>query len=154
MPGRTLTPCGGDLVLACGGDRVAVLSPKDGKIVRQLSLPKTAVIAAAPVGDGAVVGAEAEGSTVRHLKALEGKAEEQTVWEHRLPGRIVKCVAESGGLTAVAYWGGTVTVLDAQGKVRSENVLRQDVAGLAWVGGRLIVGAADGSVVALKSLSE
>ena len=152
VPGRTLVPAGaGDLVLACGGDRVAVLSPKDGKIVRQVSLAKAVVIAAAPVGEGAVVGAEAEGSTVRLLRALEGKAEEQAAWDHRVPGRIVKHVAASGGLTAVAYWGGTVAVLDADGKVRSETVLPWDVAALQWLGGRLVAGLADGSVVALKA---
>ena len=51
-------------------------------------------------------------------------------------------------LRAVAYWGGTVRVLDPAGAVRAESRLDQDVTAMTWHGNRLILGLADGRVLA------
>jgi hypothetical protein len=67
------------------------------------------------------------------------------------PGRMVKKVVAGDGVTAVAYWGGTVAVFDAAGAVKSSQQLAQDVADMTWLGGRLVVGLADGSIVALDA---
>ena len=66
------------------------------------------------------------------------------------PGRIAKKIATADGMTAIGYWGGTVQVLDGSGKTRSLQVLSNDVSDMLWAGGKLIVGLADGSVVALE----
>jgi hypothetical protein len=71
--------------------------------------------------------------------------------KHAPAGRIVKLVAASDGVTAVAYWGGTVQVLGPDGGVRTSQRLPQDVAGLAWLDGKLVAGLANGQVVALAA---
>jgi hypothetical protein len=70
----------------------------------------------------------------------------------KLPaGRLPKLVATGGASTAVAYWGGTLQVFDKQVELAAECQLPQDIACLAWHGGRLIVGLADGRLVALEA---
>jgi hypothetical protein len=64
------------------------------------------------------------------------------------PDRILKLSSSSGGRTAVAYWGGTLRIVD-RGKVLTEQQLPQDVTALAWSGGKAVAGLADGRVVAL-----
>jgi hypothetical protein len=68
--------------------------------------------------------------------------------KHALAGRIVKTAVAQDGLTAVAYWGGTVQVLRGD-TVQSVQVLPQDITGLAWLDGKLVAGLANGQVVAL-----
>ena len=61
-------------------------------------------------------------------------------------------VAAHGNLTAVAYWGGTLRIVDdgGGGAILTEQQLPQDVTALAWANDRLIAGLADGRVVALE----
>lgn len=115
-----------------------------------VALPKMTAILAVDVGEGAVVAAAEEGAVV-HLKSRTGKLEEQIAWQYKQPGRTVKRIAVAGGRTAVAYWGGTVHVLDAEGKIATAQRLDQDVADMAWLGGRLVVGLADGTVLGLDA---
>ncbi len=63
--------------------------------------------------------------------------------------RIVKTVAVGKDLIAVAYWGGTVQVVDADGQVRTAQLLPHDVTSIASLDGNLVVGLSDGEVVAL-----
>lgn len=65
------------------------------------------------------------------------------------PDRILKLSASGGATIAIAYWGGTLRVVDADGKVLSEQQLPQDVTALAWSGGKVVAGLADGRVMAL-----
>ena len=65
------------------------------------------------------------------------------------PDRVVKLVARGDGLVAVAYWGGLLKTFDAQGACRTAQMLPQDIGALAWAGGQVIAGLADGKVVAL-----
>ena len=62
---------------------------------------------------------------------------------------IVKTVAPAGNLLAVGYWGGTLHLLDNSGSVISAQLLPQDIAGMAWFNGRLVVGLADGRLLGL-----
>jgi hypothetical protein len=62
----------------------------------------------------------------------------------------VKLAAADGDRLAVAYWGGTVSVLDKAGAVRAARRLPQDVTAMAWSDGRLLVGDADGKLMALR----
>jgi hypothetical protein len=59
-------------------------------------------------------------------------------------------VATHDGQTAVAYWGGRVEVFDKAGALRAARGLPQDVTALAWSGGLLVVGDADGRLLALR----
>jgi hypothetical protein len=65
------------------------------------------------------------------------------------PDRMVKLVSSGGGQTAVAYWGGTLRIVDDKGAVKAEQQLLQDVTALAWIDGKVIAGLADGRVLAL-----
>jgi hypothetical protein len=65
------------------------------------------------------------------------------------PWRVVKLVAAHDGRTAVAYWGGRVEIFD-KGGLRAARSLPQDVTALAWSGRELVVGDADGRLVALN----
>ena len=64
-----------------------------------------------------------------------------------LPHRIVKWLAADKGLTAVAYWGGTLQILDAHGATKDRQLLSQDIAAMTWSGGKLVVALADGRVL-------
>jgi hypothetical protein len=64
-----------------------------------------------------------------------------------VPHRIVKWVAADKGLTAVAYWGGTLQILDAHGATKARQLLPQDIAAMTWSGGKLAVALADGRVL-------
>ena len=57
--------------------------------------------------------------------------------------------ALSGPKIAVAYWGGTLRLIDKSGAVASEQQLPQDITAMTWAGNRLVVGLADGRVLAL-----
>jgi outer membrane protein assembly factor BamB len=144
---------GANTLMSDGNKTVALVSPAEGKLLGRLELPKGAegVVALAATADGFLVGTESDG-TVRKLKALEGKAEDQTAWAHQLDRRIPKKLAVApDGLVAVAYWGGTLNVLDPTGAVKFAQALPQDIADLAWSDGKLVVGLADGRVMALEA---
>jgi hypothetical protein len=66
-------------------------------------------------------------------------------------GRLVKLAAVAPGQTAVAYWGGSVSVFDEAGALKAGRRLSQDITAVAWAGSRLIVGDADGRVIAFKA---
>ncbi len=105
---------------------------------------------APPSNDGPLTTLSAAGKTTAS-KALEPGQVEQVqkdlacpadpaaLTKQARPDRLAKLAAASGGRRAVAYWGGTVRVVDG-GKVLSEQVLPQDVTALAWLGDRLIAG--------------
>ena len=68
----------------------------------------------------------------------------------RMPtDRNAKFVATAADATAVGYWGGTLQIFDKAGNVSAQQQLPQDIASMAWHGENLIVGLADGRVVAL-----
>lgn len=66
------------------------------------------------------------------------------------PGLIAKLASEHKLTTAVAFWGGTVEGFDASGKAIFKQMLPQDVSAMAWMGDLLVVGMADGEIVALQ----
>jgi hypothetical protein len=87
--------------------------------------------------------------TAKELWAPADPSALRTAKQNAPSGRIVKLVAVGGGLTAVGYWGGTLQVLEADGRLRTSQLLPQDLTGLAWLNGKLVVGLADGRVLAL-----
>ena len=70
--------------------------------------------------------------------------------EKMAAGRIAKWVVTGADATAVGYWGGTLQIFDKAGNVRARQQLPQDIAGMARHGEKLIVGLADGRLVALS----
>ena len=51
--------------------------------------------------------------------------------------------------TAVSYWGGTLQIFGADGAVKTQQMLPQDISSMAWQGANLVTGLADGSVMSL-----
>jgi hypothetical protein len=103
--------------------------------------------------DGSRTGLTAEGKAVApgpaNVNDRESATDAAALARQARPDRLAKLAATSGGRTAVAYWGGTVRVVDAGGKVLAEQMLPQDVTALAWLGDKLVAGLADGRVLAL-----
>jgi hypothetical protein len=65
------------------------------------------------------------------------------------PGRLVKFVVKHGDLSAIAYWGGTLELHSPAGTVVARSRLPQDVTALTSTDKLLLVGLADGRVLAL-----
>lgn len=70
---------------------------------------------------------------------------------HGRPDRLFKLASPSNDRVAVAYWGGTLRIAQPDGKVLTEQQLPQDVTVLTWRGDDLLVGLADGRVLALHA---
>jgi hypothetical protein len=64
------------------------------------------------------------------------------------PDRLAKLVAASGPKAAIAYWGGTLRVVDGDRALSEQNLL-QDITALTWLGDKVVAGLADGRVLAL-----
>jgi hypothetical protein len=83
-------------------------------------------------------------------KGLGDTAGNEAAKKHQRLDRLFKFGASAKDKVALAYWGGTLRVVEAEGKVLSEQQMPQDIAALTWLGSRLVVGLADGRVVALE----
>jgi hypothetical protein len=126
-------------------DRVVSLATVQGQIV----------VASA---DGSSTGFDADGKILS--KALAKPAAQNDAPEPAIdlkslekvavPGRIAKRVTTDKGLTAIGYWGGTVQIVDDSGATKSLQVLPGDVGDMVWLNGKLVVGLADGTVVAME----
>jgi WD40 repeat protein len=138
------------LLVTDGRTRVALLSAAEGKLVKETAMPVDGTVAMAATPAGVVVGSGPD-NTVRMLKALEGKAQDNTVWAHTQRGFVVKQLAASGDLIAVSYWGGRLAVLDAAGKIVATRQFEQDITALAWLDGKLVVASADGRLTAVEA---
>src|SRR5262249_17890641 len=88
---------------------------------------------------------------VRLVKAIQGKLAAQTVWQNKVYTKIVKEVAVQGDQIAVTYWGGTLRIFDAAGKLRAETIFPQDISALAWHKDQWITGLANGTVGAARA---
>jgi outer membrane protein assembly factor BamB len=131
---------GDEVVVSGGNGKVLFLSPAQGKVVRQVAAARADVVSLS----GSVVGTEADGGVL-------GLAGDKAGWEHRAAGRLTKKVAAREGAVGVAYWGGTVGILDGKGTLLATRRLPGDVTDLAWAGGRLVAGLADGRLLALET---
>jgi hypothetical protein len=127
---------GGSILLSDGNEKVLVFAA--GKIASQVPVAKSGVVSLS----GPAVGTEMDGA-VRLLR--DGKA----AWEYKAPRKLTKRVAANGDRVAVAYWGGTITILDG-GAVKTTQGFPSDVAEIAWSNDRLAVGLADGRVLGLE----
>jgi hypothetical protein len=98
------------------------------------------------VASSKVVGVKEAAELAKAMKGEPAKAPPV-----KAPGLIVKCVLPvEGGTVAVAFWGGMLMVVDAEGNAKAQRMLPNDIGAMALAGGRLVVGLADGQAVALE----
>jgi hypothetical protein len=144
-----VTRLGADLVFGDGDAKVKLFSSARWKVEDRLEFAKAGPVAFAPTGQGLVIGTEADG-TVRLVQGVRGKRKVRTVCQDQVATRLVKQIAAHGHRVAVSYWGSSLRVLNAAGKLRHEQAFSQDITALAWLGNQLVVGLADGRVLALS----
>jgi hypothetical protein len=108
------------------------------------------------------IGGAASGPTVRTLtgqevtkmlaemKSADDPAVSALAKKQERPDRLMKLFAGGKDKIAVAYWGGTLRIVDRDGKILTEQQLPQDITAMAWWGAKLIAGLADGRVMALE----
>ncbi len=133
LPDRveSLQPQGDGSVLAYSLDGSLTTISRAGKIVEQRPFKKEDAAAKKPSNDAKGIAAD-----------------------KLIPHRIIKWIATDGDRKAVAYWGGTLQILDDRDVVKFQQLLPQDIATLAWSGGNLVVALADGRVLAFDARSQ
>lgn len=127
-------------------DRVTRLAVERGRLV--VSTHDGSVTTLSP--DGKPVSQEVKAEDKLNKPRAEPRA-----WElarkNCPPNRVLKLVAERDGLVAAAHWGGTLIVYDKAGRARFRQQMPQDITAMAWLAERLMVGLADGRLVALAA---
>jgi hypothetical protein len=63
----------------------------------------------------------------------------------------VKQVLPGATATAVTYWGGTLQLFAADGTLKTQQSLPQDITAMVWNGDTLVVGLANGNILALSA---
>jgi hypothetical protein len=149
VAGMVCTSLGENLLVSDGDSKLILYSPGGDKVLGQLDFARAGPVVLVPTDQGILVGTEADG-TVRLVKTIAGKLEDQTVWKNQMYTKVVKQVTAHGKRVAISYWGGTLRLFDANGKLQAEQVYSQDISALAWTDRGLVVGMADGKVVGLK----
>ncbi len=136
-------------------DRIAAIAVEGGGL-KVLAHDGTlaAVAADGKLGATAVLEGPAYADAAKRMTPAQDAAALAAAQKRTGPGKLAKLVVPMGDRSAVACWGGALEVRDAQGAVKSRNVLPQDVTALAVLGGRLVAGLADGRVVAMVRGSE
>jgi hypothetical protein len=69
---------------------------------------------------------------------------------YAMPARVAKFVVTLGDRTAVGYWGGALRIYEGN-TVKTQQQLPQDITAMVAADARLVVGLADGQVLALES---
>ena len=125
---------------------------------RAVKLDAAADGVTAQTWDGSVVSLDAKGKIRSQKKgdapavAAPAPPDVKALPKEKLAAdRLPKLMAAANGITAVGYWGGTLQTFDAQGNVKTQQVLPQDIASLVWAGNTLVVGLADGRVMGLST---
>ncbi|MBN2475410.1 MAG: hypothetical protein JXB62_12435 [Pirellulales bacterium] len=145
----------------------ALPKPPEADLAWQCALPDRAVSidtqgdrVVVSTLDGSSTTIDVQGNIVSRKAAIAARIEtppavnlDALPKEAMLAGRIAKWTAAGAQATAVGYWGGTLQVFDKAGNVRARQQLPQDVAGMAWHDEKLIVGLADGRLLALRIAS-
>jgi hypothetical protein len=132
-------------------DRVEALVPARGGVTA-LTHDGTLVTLTAAAGvqtNVKVLSAAEHDRTLKEMLSANASAAVPPTFQRA--DRLLKLGAAepNGKRYAVAYWGGTLRVGEADGKAITEQQSPQDVTALAWTGERVIVGLADGRVLSL-----
>jgi hypothetical protein len=133
-------------------DRIVGISAKDGKwTVLTDAMVKAEIQAPAKMISQEVVDGPAFQKLADALRTKAPGPIQVALQKSALPGRLVKFALPNGKVTAVAYWGGTVALVNADGVVQAERRLPQDITAMAWSGENLLVGDADGRLTVLSA---
>ena len=134
---------------AIAPDRVIGMRAEGGKLT-VVSFDGTVTTVGA---NGKMTGTKVETmAAARDLaKAMTTPVDAELAKKVKAPNLVPKKSVAIGGDTAIAYWGGTVKIVDAQGQVKLQQKFSTDIGALAVLDGKLVVGAADGRVVALQT---
>lgn len=128
------------VTLTVAGDRLEVLT-LDGSLTR--------------IGADGKVASRKDGREAEALAAFHEvmKPHPEPTLDAALkdPTKVAKFAATNAGMTAVAFWGGTLKLFDAQGRLVAQRMLPHDIAALAWAGDRVVAALADGRIVALSA---
>jgi len=146
------------------------LSPQPAAVAWTAALPADRVLSlrvdgqqiVAVTHDGSVTTLDAAGKVVSQRAATPEELQQARnppalpvdatlAKTHGRPDRLFKLASPSNDRIAVAYWGGTLRIAQPDGKVLTEQQLPQDVTVLTWHGDDLLVGLADGRVMALPA---
>jgi len=156
---------GDGFIVSHADGKLAVLTAAAGKPVAEvgpanllrgpdamLDAPKEGVVSMALLKDSLVLGTESDGAVrALGLSAAVGFPFSKELWQNSVYTKIVKSVkTDDNARVAVNYWGGTVRILSADGKLMGERIFEQDITAMEWLGDRLIVGGADGRVYAME----
>lgn len=99
--------------------------------------------------DAKILEAADHAKLAQELRPVTDPAATAKARKSATPGHLVKLVLSHGDETAVAYWGGTITLFDKSGALRAARQCPQDITAIGWLSGRLVVGDADGRLTAL-----
>lgn len=130
-------------------DRVEVLKATADGVQALTHDGSLAALGGGKVASSRVLSADQLEQSRKELAPPADPDAEAAAKKQELPDRIRKLAAAGGGKVAIAYWGGLLRIVDASANVLSEQQLPQDVTALAWSGGMVIAGLADGRVIGL-----
>ena len=68
-----------------------------------------------------------------------------------MKNRMFKMLATGNGLTAIAYWGGTLQLVTADGTVKAQQVFGDDIASLVFMGEKLAISMASGQLIVVNT---
>jgi hypothetical protein len=131
-------------------DRVLALQPSGGNVLAISHDGSASTLDAA----GKLLAAEDAdaGPLAQARQAAATPAVDATLAKtHARKDRLLKLAAADGSRVAIAYWGGTLRLADASGKIVAQSLLPQDITALTWWNDRVLAGLADGRVLALQS---
>jgi hypothetical protein len=143
-------PLGENWLLSDGDSKIMTVDPATGAIVSELQCPGTGPAVLVPTEGGFLLGTEADGMLCK-VREAKGKLADQTAWQVRSDTKMVKQLKVSADRIVVAYWGGTVRILDQGGGVLAEEILSQDVVDLIPTGDQMVAALADGNVQAFAT---
>jgi hypothetical protein len=129
------------VAMKAGKDGLTVLS-HDGSLVTLSSEGK--VVSDKPLN------AQQRQQAEKDLASAADPAAEQAAKGQARPDRLLKLAAAKESQVAIAYWGGTLRIVDGKAAIKSEQLLPQDVTALSWFDGKVVAGLADGRVLALQ----
>jgi hypothetical protein len=132
-------------------DRVLALSAAEGqlRVISHDGLLSSMdrhgkLLSAKPLSPG-----ESQEASERNAAPADPRAVEALKTQAR-NDRMAKLAVAAADRIAIAYWGGSLRVVDAAGAVQSEQMLPQDITALTWLDSVLVAGLADGRVIALE----
>jgi hypothetical protein len=125
-------------------DRVLGMKADGGKVTVVTNDGSVTELAEGKVASARIVDMKEAAGMAKSMRPETAKAPPV-----RAPGLILKHVMPVEGGAAVAFWGGMLKIVDADGAVKAQRMLPNDIGAMVLAGGKLVVGLADGQAMAL-----